>query len=663
MQDPVEDEKETPTLVLEKGESVYSYVLYLPPIAKHKNGTMYTWDMCVGIILLLTNFLMQIGLTFIVGQGVIVEGNAWRKTLVGVQMDDQVGEGQVTKDVGDLSFFSTGFEKFLDRMDEETYDYGWNHTEDKQAQNDEDLIHDLQRRLSAEVAEKTSLESGFPLHSRKRTPSGTLLEVQLQSTSTHEGQLRASQGVFANAGSGRGGPVTAPGIKYSAAGAATLCEMHNAKYTCFPPTAKFANQWAKLDSNGDGIWSLEEAEKDANGFENRFKAKPFLVFRAITVGLSDRGAMDSNLWVPPEMKAMKAIPKPLFDYWMGDAILCTYADPYICPTLLKRGFFDEAMNPKNNGKNIQDIDAALDYCVWMLKVGGGCEQSFPQIYKLYRARRQMQCGDGSLFNAGLYKNPNNKVDKVYIAQVDYGNLGDHQKAETAEYAFFLFLVLLLWLFALLGEMREMLKLGEYCIVAPVAGDDGGLEVKKKEEDGEEIEEYTIVGLTPGHRTACACICVIRVMVVIYLGVVGCIFLVMETGYMDLLMNAVALAFILEVDEILFGSIARARTVEDLESVGEIEFETVLPTQGCSGWVLQKDFWGIIMFPLIAIGLIVFHSLFTTQPVLDALNCACYQLGPQCRDADNYGKEWWDNYWSDTLPAAMKAIQKLKAAGR
>jgi len=208
----------------------------------------------------------------------------------------------------------------------------------------------------------------------------------------------------------------------------------------------------------------------------------------------------------------------------------------------------------------------------------------------------------------------------------------------------------------------MLKLAEYSIVAPAAGEDGGLEVTKKEDD--DGEEYAIVGITTGHRAAIACVCAIRILLVIYLGVVGCIFLVMETGYMDLLMNAVALGFILEVDEILFGSIARQATQDNIEAISEIEFETTLPTADtCAGWGLQKDFWGLIMFPLIAIVIIIFFQLFTTHPVLDALNCACYQTGSQCSDAHNFDKDWWNNYWSVTLPNAMKAIQKMKEAAR
>merc|ERR1719161_3304087 len=126
------------------------------------------------------------------------------------------------------------------------------------------------------------------------------------------------------------------------------------------------------------------------------------------------------------------------------------------------------------------------------------------------------------------------------------------------------------------------------------------------------------------------------------------------------MNAVALAFVLEVDEILFGAIARISTVEELEALSDLEFETSLPTEGCAGWMLQKDFWGIVAFPIIAITIMILNSMLSTKPILDALNCACNQTGSQCHEANLYNKAWWDNYWSTTLPDAMTQISVLKA---
>merc|ERR1719428_2588337 len=232
------------------------------------------------------------------------------------------------------------------------------------------------------------------------------------------------------------------------------------------------------------------------------------------------------------------------------------------------------------------------------------------------------------------------------------------KANEPTYMFFLFLVLQLWLLALLNEMRELVKMGEFCAKFPAAGEDGGLEVEKGEDDS---ESYKITGLEPAHRQMITGMLVMRVILVIYLGVVGCIFLIMETGYMDLLMNAVALAFILEIDEILYGAIAPAETRVELGAVAEFEFETRLPSEGCAGWVLHKDFWGIIMFPLIAVGLLVSYSLFVTKPNLDALNCGCYQTGKQCHEAQLYNKQWWDSYWTVVLPDAIDKIQGFKKA--
>jgi len=605
-------EGDVPLLCLDKGESVYAYALYIPPIQKHKFGTLKTWDMFLGAVLLLTNLCMQIGLTYVVGQGVIYDGNKWRFTLVRMELDDQLEEGQVQKDAKQEY-------SFLSHPDHARYHH---------------------------VPDTTSLVSH---HHTKGSwaPHHNLYRIDGRE---HPGHLVVDS--FVDISSNVSKPVGQPG------GAKTLCTMNNAVYNCLPPSVRYANEWEHLDTNGDGIWSREEAVKDEAGFEKKFSAKAFLVFRAITVGLTDRGKMDPKLWVSDEVKEMKAIPKPYFDYWMGDAALCSYADPKVCGTLLSRGYFGGAFMKNSTGKNIPDIDGALDYCVWMLSVGGGCDQSLPQIYKLFRALRHDQCGDSSLFNGGLYKNPHHPVDKVYITAVDYDGLGKHQKADEPTYMFFLFLVLQLWFLALLNEMRELVKLSEFCAVFPAAGEDGGLTVETSEEGD---ESYEITGIEPQHRQVVIAMVVMRVILVIYLGVVGSIFLIMETGYMDLLMNAVALAFILEIDEILYGAIARACTSDELEACKELEFATQLPDAGCAGWVLHKDFWGIIMFPLIAVALLVSYSLFVTNPNLDALNCGCYQKGSQCHEAQLYNKEWWDNYWTVVLPDAMDKIQSFKAA--
>lgn len=690
MTEEVPQEEEKPKLGLEKAESVYSYVVFLPPIIQHKQGSLHNYDMCLGLILLFLNLCMQVGLSYIVGQGVLVDGQAWRSSLVGMSPEDQYKEGQLEKDAKQMQAqlalpsinhpyaWHADPEHFGHVLEEVETELGLHHRDHHRAQ--AALIEELKSEASEEEAAITIAKlnrfkkgkSKMPsLRALKSPDDDELITVGLtrEAPKSKDKEATTKRGVHLTAArdgkpmAGKGGAAAAAkgDAGESEGSGGQFCRMDNATYSCLPPSVRYASKWELLDSNGDGIWTREEAMKDKAELEIKTGAKPFLVFRAITVGLVDRQPYDKRLWVDPNgmVAKMEGIPKAYFDYWMGDAALCSYADPGMCSTLLSRGFFDEAMNPEHPGKEIPDIDGALDYCIFMLKVGGGCDQSLPQIYKLYRASRHDECGDGHFYPGGLKRNPYHETDRVYIIKNAYANLSKHLKADSTIFKCFLFLVLMLWLLALTNEIREMIKLAEFAVVYPGAEGDLGLEIEK---DDEGNEKYTITGISREHRMVIGLTCITRTGVVFYLGYVGCIFLVNEVGYMDLLMNAVALAFILEVDEIIFGAIARHSHAEDLEAINDLEFETRLPTEGCLGWMLEKDFWAIILFPIIAYLLIVVQSLLVTKPILDALHCGCYQLGSQCRDAQYYNKDWWNYYWSMTLPSALSKIAEYKAAG-
>merc|ERR1719158_759684 len=114
----------------------------------------------------------------------------------------------------------------------------------------------------------------------------------------------------------KGGAAAAAGGDDGGASSAKFCRMDNATYSCLPPSVRYASRWEMLDTNGDGIWSREEAMKDEHKLEKKLKAKPFLVFRAICVGLIDRQAYDSRLWVEPNgmMAKLEGLPKAYFDY-------------------------------------------------------------------------------------------------------------------------------------------------------------------------------------------------------------------------------------------------------------------------------------------------------------------------------------------------------------
>jgi len=245
-----------------------------------------------------------------------------------------VTEGQVAKDAGQLTLLSTGFRTFLGQSNTMPLSDDFSGDTDEISKRNDELIAKWRKRLSHDKAERASLESVMGANYTARNRKKALSFMQLESEEPHWkfGWQSPDDGAVSFMGAGPPGNVNKGGAGFIA-GRNTLCTMKDATYNCLPPSVRFADQWENLDANGDGVWSLDEAEEDANGFEKKFRAKPFLVFRAITVGLTDRVAVDPNLWVPPEVQEMREIPKAYFDYWMGDAAICSYADPKVCGTL------------------------------------------------------------------------------------------------------------------------------------------------------------------------------------------------------------------------------------------------------------------------------------------------------------------------------------------
>lgn len=633
-------------------ESVYFYSTFMPPIQRHKYGRLCTCEMFIGIVLFVLNLTMQIGLTYIVGSGVIEESNDWRHSLLRIDYLQ-------TKPPEPTSFLLGPEREKYSSWETNVIGHQLSSTWDPMGH----LVSEAEEKLgfdSKEASQTMLLQNQQHAQKRSSRPHHThhvyKLDVEppkddlvyhLRHKNTKPiGRARKNKN---KAGKDLSGPLCYPGSKGSNT------------YSCLPWSSLYASFWKKLDTNGDGIWSHEEAVKDQAKLGNATGVKPTLIFGVIAHGLEDRMKIDTNITVPPEMIQRQGIPKAHFDYWKGDAILCSYSDPEMCSALISRGFFDSAMDPAHAGnKGVYDIDSAMDYCRFMLKEGGGCDQSMPQIYQLYRAKRKEQCGDIHLYPSGVYANKYNKEETMYVITAEYEALDGHLKSETMTFRLFLFLVLLLWLLALVQEIREMLKLADFCIMFPRASKKKGLGVHTIE-DNERENKIAITGITSTHRTIIATVCIFRTVVVLYLGTVGCVFLINDTGYMDLLMNAVALAFILEIDEILFSAVSRGSTLSALEEVLPMTFKSMFPTQGFFSWILQKDFIGLIVMPTICIVIIATHNATTTKPVLAALNCACYQQGETCFEAQTFDKAWWTNYWSSVLPTALSSMGTASAS--
>lgn len=178
----------------------------------------------------------------------------------------------------------------------------------------------------------------------------------------------------------------------------------------------------------------------------------------------------------------------------------------------------------------------------------------------------------------------------------------------------------------------------------------------KEDDGSVT--YEIKGIDPGHRTIVCIITVLRTTMLLILSWVGLSLLLKSTSYMDLVMDAVGLVFILEIAGLLYTQILRPQIREQTESLKPMVIQA-------AGWdwlnrrpALLDLLWLSLVF-IIVLTLMYFHYTTTVDPMYKALECACIGVGAGCREANQFSKVFWDNYWHVETPKVFADVEVLK----
>jgi len=447
-----------------------------------------------------------------------------------------------------------------------------------------------------------------------------------------------------------------------------LCRRTDAGLSCSPSSVQYVYEWKNLDTDGDGIWTREEADADkANLRETLNGVSPATIFNNMINGLRDsQFFMESrghnrSFYLTPGIDNETAIPKAYFNFWSGDAMMCSFFDSSSCEAAAKDGVFEEALQPgriSSQSKGIRDLDSAIQYCYRMLSPGGGCESLLPTDFKSNREQRWGRCGKRSLDEGGKYTNPFNPDQSVHVLTASYSSVASYDRATSRLYLFFLCLIVMLWLLNLIDEWRELIKFCEFLIVFPgiTPGTQGGEIITKEGED----PVYRITGLSRKHRVLLWFVFIMRVVVICVLTSFGTKFLLTETSYLDLVLNSLALTFILTIDSMLF-QLVETDVVNEMQSAKKLGFITRLPTEGFLGYCLKKECWGLFLVPILSVCIVLYFNARDKEPVLTALRCACIQEGDTCLDSMQFQRDWWTNYWSHVLPAAMHQIQALRIA--
>merc|ERR1719265_1590163 len=434
----------------------------------------------------------------------------------------------------------------------------------------------------------------------------------------------------------------------------SLCYQENGMYTCAPPTVQLTGRWDELDTNKDGIWSRDEVIAAKDDLKCKYAVNPIEVF---DVFINFLVAREKIIWIHPDVKAGKAIHHEYFKYAMGDIIMCGYRNQDMCPNLLKRGYFHAPLKHNTAPRVGNTIDSALEYCYKLLAPGGTCEMFLPSTYSVWKIESVQQCLDPS-YAKFPYTNPGSGVVKSLL-EVDYQARQDYELSQTGNFMLYKGVILYLWLLAMLVEFREIAMIGTLCLKYPDAeqfGDDQVLE----EQDPADPEEtrYRIQGITSGHRSAMKLLTFSRFAMTAVLTYVGGVFLMKQTDYIDLLLDGVALIFIVEIASVLYEQTLRDDVRAQTEDIYPIKVEMY----GIE-WLNRQpglvDIVSIMSLVALCYGIIYLHRSTIVQPVYDALDCTCRTRGDKCVEAQKFDFDFWHNYWQVVVPGVFANIEKLK----
>jgi len=441
----------------------------------------------------------------------------------------------------------------------------------------------------------------------------------------------------------------------------SLCTSQNGTFTCAPPSLQLIGRWDVLDANKDGTWTRDEAMASREPLRCKYAVDPVEVFDVLIMLLKQR---EKYIWLHQDVKGSKGIQKVYFTYIMGDIAMCGYRNGDMCGNLVKRGFFDAALIHGTAPRVGTSIRSALDYCHSLLDIGGFCERSLPSTYATWRIKSVQECKDPE-YSQFTYQDPGGGGPKSLL-EVDYDAREDYEIAQTPVFLIYKTCIIFLWLLLIVSQVRAVFAVVTWVLQIPIKDDASDEDAAK---DGTEtdwgpkpqaklnrrrsaLRNDEIQSIAWSHRISLILVTFVRISMLLILLYVGLMFLGRQTDYIGLLLDGVALIFIVEVEEILYTRVLRQDVRHEWEEREPIILKKI-------GFLAHRpdvtDTLWFVAVMLMAIAFLVYYTTFIVSPMYDALQCACLSEGQMCHEAHIFSKDFWDHYWQHDVPDSIEAI--------
>lgn len=434
----------------------------------------------------------------------------------------------------------------------------------------------------------------------------------------------------------------------------SLCVSNNGVMTCAPPSVQLTARWDELDLDGDGYWTKEEVLEAREELKCKYVVDPLEAFEVFRKTVLNRQHI---IWVHPDLREGKAIHQTYFTYATGDIIMCGYRDEDMCGNVMSRGFFDAALEFSTVPRVGNTTDSAFHYCRELLKPGGFCEVTLPSTYSVWKVESSEECG-AQEFEGTVYKHPKTQEPRSFLV-VDYEARMMYERTQVPLFKVFLFIILSLWFMGMVFELKGLILVFAWIRTFPNSNEFPEGEDVLEDKDGDDVT-YVIRGIDSSHRFQVLLLALLRLAMLAILTIVGTSLLLKSPSYMDLVMDAVSLVFIIEIASLIYCQVLRPQIRSQVECLSPMSVQMVGVEWLNKRQALLDMLW---LFTLMAVVVAVMwlHYEFTIEPLYEALKCTCLKIGDQCHEAQAFDYNFWHDYWKVKTPEVFQTVKELRAA--
>lgn len=423
------------------------------------------------------------------------------------------------------------------------------------------------------------------------------------------------------------------------------------KISCAPHSLRLLGGWDELDTNHDGVWTMEEVEAQREELMCKYVVDPKEIFNVFISFIMEH---KDEIWIHPDVLNRRKIFKSYFSYTMGDMIMCGYRNEMHCPNLVKRGFFDAPLEFRTVPRVGNTIDSAIQYCRRLLEEGGTCELLMPGSYSTWRVSSTQECLDKK-YSKFIYEHPTSGQRRSML-EVSYAAVKQYEKTATWLFKVYKTMIVFLWISSMIVEFKKMVNIVTWIIRMD--------STKKAAEDGKDAVErdeggaYTINGITMQHRVIQAVVTVIRLFMLTVLTFVGNSLLLASPDFMSLLFDAVSLKFVIDLQEMFYTQILRQTVRDQTGAVNPMEVKQLGLSFLNRNPGIKDCMWFFFAIGMACFVMYQYYKVSVT-PLRDAITCACLGEGERCVEGSLFDYAFWHNYFKTTIPQAKNEIQMME----